>query len=181
MNTHINIHLVKSKTDLRVTYRDGRFLQIKKLRGTLDATMTKYIGYVIPPQESDLKAFITANLDKVVYTTEAVKSKTLLTQFTDVWFVFFRKENNGISPKHVGVETNALKAIITHFKRINNGDEAAALANWNLLLENWSELSEFHQKQMDLKYINSKLNVIIREIIKNNGDNTSGTNGSVSL
>lgn len=181
MTTHYNINLVKTNTDLKLTYRDGKFQNLKHLRGVFDAVMIKYIGFVIPPKESDLDAFILAEKGKVIYTSEVKKTVSIFSQFNAVWFVFFRKENSNIEPKFTGADGRALNQIISHFKSINNGNEAAALANWNLLLENWSELSEFHQKQMDLKYINSKLNVIIREIIKNNGGNASGTNGSVSL
>tara|TARA_R110002126_G_scaffold78629_1_gene195635 strand:+ start:15687 stop:16232 length:546 start_codon:yes stop_codon:yes gene_type:complete len=181
MNTHHNIHLIKTKTDLKVTYRDGRFLQIKKLRGTLNAEMIKYIGYVIPPEEKDLDAFIQANKAKVIYTSEKKAPVTLYSQFNTTWFAFFRKQNNNIPPKFTAADGNALKQIISYLKEINGGNETAALANWNLLLNSWDSLSDFHQAQTDLKYINSKLNVIIREIIRKNGNNTSGDNSSVSI
>ncbi len=181
MTNHYNIQLVKTNTDLKLTYRNGKFQNLKHLRGVLDAVMVKYLGFIIPPKESDLQAFILAEEGKVIYTLEVKNPKTLLTKFKDCWTVFYRKENNNISPKHEGAETNALKSIIIYLIRINNGDEGAALANWNLLLSKWSELSEFHQKQMDLKYINSKMNVIIREIIKNNGSSVSNAGGSVSI
>jgi hypothetical protein len=106
---------------------------------------------------------------------------SLFSQFNSAWFAFFRKENNNIDPKFTGADGASLNQIIIYLKRINNGDEAAALANWDLILSNWDELSEFHQKQVDLKYINSKLNVIIREIIQNTGGNTSGDHGSITL
>lgn len=181
MTTNYNIHLVKTKTDLKLTYRDGKFKKIEHLRGVLDANMTKHLGVVIPPKESDLTAFVLEMNGKVIYTSETKKPVSIFSKFNSAWFNFFRKENNNIEPKFTGADGKALNQIISHFKSINNGDEDAALANWNLLLENWSELSEFHQKQMDLKYINSKLNVIIREIIRNKGVNSSGTNSSVSL
>ena len=181
MTTNYNIHLPKYKTDLKLTYRDGKFKKLEHLRGVFDAKMIKHIGVVIPPKESDLTAFVLELNGKAVYTTEKKKLQTLFSKFNAAWFAFFRKENNNIEPKFTGADGKALNQIIGHFKSINNGDEDAALANWSLLLSNWSELSEFHQKQTDLKYINSKLNVIIREIIQNNGGNTSGANGSVSL
>ena len=181
MTTHYNINLVKTNTDLKLTYRDGKFQNLKHLRGVFDAVMVKYIRDVVPPRESDLEAFILSEKGKVIYTSEPKKPQSLNSKFSGAWFAFFRKENNNIDPKYTGADGKALNQIITYLKNINNGDEAAAIANWNLLLDNWSELSDFHQAQTDLKYINSKLNVIIREIIKNNGGNTSGTNGSVHL
>lgn len=182
MTTHYNIQLVKTQTNLKLTYRDGKFKKLEHMRGILDHNMIKHIGIVIPPKESDLNAFMAAMEDRAIYTNESAnKVASLFSQFNSAWFAFFRKGNNQIDPKFTGADGIALKQIINYLKSINNGDEAAALSNWNLLLKNWENLSEFHQKQTDLKYINSKLNVIIREIIRNNGTDTSGTNGSVSI
>lgn len=182
MTSHYNIQLVKTSTDLKLTYRDGKFKKLEHLRGIFDQTMIKHIGLVIPPQESDLNAFMEAMEGRAIYTDVlANKVVSVFSQFNSAWYAFFRKANNQIDPKFNGADGKALKEIINYLKSINNGNEAAALANWNLLLDNWETLSKFHQKQTDLKYINSKLNVIIREIIENNGGNTSGPNGSVSI
>lgn len=181
MTTHHNIHLVKSKTDIKVTYRDGKFKKLEHLRGKLDQVMLNVLGRAVPQQEKDLPTFIEGWKGKVVYTTQEKKIVTIYSQFNSAWFQFFTKENN-IPPKFTAADGKALKQIINYLTSINNGDEAAALGNFNLLLNNWHELSEFHQKQIDLKYINSKLNVIIREIVRNTGTgNATATNGSVSL
>lgn len=180
MTTHYNIQLLKTKTNLKLTYRNGKFINLKHVRGLFDAKIIKHIGLVIPPKQSDLNAFIQTMEDRAIYTEELKSPKSMHVKFKDVWYAFFRKENS-IDPKFTGADGKALNQIISYLKDINNGDEDAALANWQLLLDNWGELSAFHQKQVDLKYINSKLNVIIREIVKNKGGNTTGTNGSVSL
>ena len=180
MTTHHNIELVKTATHLKLTYRDGKFKKLEHLRGVLNAEMMKHIGSVIPPKESDLNEFIKSMVGKAIYTSES-KVISLYSQFNAQWFTFFRKENNNLEPKFTGADGQALKQIISYLKKINNGDEVAALSNWKLLLYNWNSLSEFHQKQLDLKYINSKLNVIIREIIQKNGGNTSKSGRSVSI
>ena len=182
MNTHHNIHLVKTKTDLKITYRDGKFQNLKHLRGNFDANVIKHIGLVIPPKETDLNAFMQAMEGRVIY-TDLSESKvvSIFAKFNSEWFIFFRKNNNYIDPKFTGADGKALNQIISYLKDINNGDEAAAIENWKMILDNWKDLSDFHQKQMDLKYINSKMNVIIREIINNKGGNTSGANGTVRL
>lgn len=182
MTTHYNIALTKTNTDLKLTYRDGKFKKLEHLRGTITDEMMKYLGLIIPPKETDLNEWTSVMAGKVVYTNiTPQKSQSIYNQFNSVWFSFFRKENNGIDPKFTGADGLALKQIINYLKSINNADETAALANWNLLLDNWGSLSEFHQTQTDLKYINSKLNVIIREIIRKNGGNTSGDNNTVSI
>jgi hypothetical protein len=181
MTTHHNIQIIKTKTDLKVTYRDGKFRKLEHLRGSLDQTMLNALGKVVPQKESDLDAFVKGWDGKVVYTSEENKPVTIYSQFNSSWFAFFRKENNNIPPKFTAADGKSLKQIINYLISINNGNETAALENWNLLLNSWNSLSNFHQSQTDLKYINSKLNVIIREIIRNNGVNTSGDNSSVSI
>lgn len=181
MTTHHNIHIIKTQTDLKLTYRDGKFKKIEHLRGDLDEIAIKYLGVLIPPKEAELPEFIRQRAETVIYTSEAKKDKSIFSQFNSAWFLFYRKNNNYIDPKFTGADGSALKQIINYLKGINNNDEAAALTNWQLILDSWDSLSEFHQKQMDLKYINSKLNVIIREIIREKGTNTSGDNSSVSI
>lgn len=181
MTTHYNIHIIAFKIDLKATYRDGKFRKLEHLRGGLEQKVLNSIGRTIPKNEADFDAFKKEFKGKVVYTTQEKKIVTIYSQFNSAWFQFFSKENN-IPPKFTAADGKALKQIINYLTSINNGDEAAALGNFNLLLNNWHELSEFHQKQIDLKYINSKLNVIIREIVRNTGTgNATATNGSVSL
>ncbi len=182
MTKHYNIRLEKSETDLKLTYRDGKFRKLEHLRGVLDSEKIKYIGLVIPPKEVDLDEFIESMKGRVSYTSLSEnKIASIFSQFNSEWFEFFRKENDSLDPKFTGADGAALKQIITYLKQINNGSETAALANWKLLLSSWNSLSDFHQKQTDLKYINSKLNVIIREIIRNNGSNATGSDSSVTL
>lgn len=182
MTKHYNLHIIPSNTDVKITYKDGIFKKMEHLRGKLDKEMLKGIGKAIPKQENEIELFKEKFQRYLIY-SQIPENKviSIFSQFNSAWFAFFRKENNDLDPKFTGADGAALKQIIAYLKKINTGDEAAALANWNLLLDNWNSLSDFHQKQTDLKYINSKLNVIIREIIKNNGSNTSGNNGSVSI
>ena len=181
MTTHYNIHILKTKTDFKAVYRAGKFKGVHHSRGDLDHNQAlKYVGFLLPVRESGMNDFIKKHKDQAVYTNLSdAKPITVYTQFKNAWTLFFEKHNN-ISPKHEGAETNALKKIIAYLKRINNGDVFLALENWNLILSNWSSLSDFNQEQMDLKIINSRLNVIIRELIKNTG-NVTGTNRSVSI
>jgi hypothetical protein len=78
MTTHHNIHLVKSKTDIKVTYRDGKFRKLEHLRGKLDQVMLNIIGRAVPQQEKDLPAFVEGWKDKVIYTTQEKKNSHTL-------------------------------------------------------------------------------------------------------
>ncbi|MDB0603170.1 hypothetical protein PL373_18965 [Tenacibaculum maritimum] len=182
MTNHYNIEVLETSTHFKATYRDNKFRKLEHLRGKITIPMLKAVGRIIPLVEDSFAAYTIEFKDKVTYTSLSEnKVATIFSQFNTAWFRFFRTENNGLEPKFTGADGKALKQIINYLKGINNGNETAALANWDLLLNNWSSLSDFNQGQTDLKYINSRLNVIIREIIRNNGGNVTGTNGSVSI
>lgn len=161
MTTNHNIELVKTKTEFKLTYRDGKFKKLEHLRGVCDAKILKHIGLVIPPQETDLNAFMESMEGRAIYTTQVKGEKTLYSKFNEAWFAFFKKENQNRKPKFTGADGKALNQIISYLKEENNNDEAAALSVWNFILENWKHLPEFFKNNQDLKIINSKLNVII--------------------
>lgn len=172
MTTHYNIHIVKTKTDLKLTYRSGKFKKLEHLRGTLSDGYVKAIGNLIPPKESDLKSFIKGFEGKIIYTAlSATKVVSLFSQFNSEWFAFYSKENQGRKPKYSGADGVALKQIIKYLVEENQGDETAAIASWKFILENWKHLSDFYKKQQDLKIINSKLNVIITELANKHTSN----------
>ena len=164
MTTHHIIKLVKTNTDLKVTYRDGKFRKLEHLRGVLDQTMLDALGKIVPREESELTAFKTTFASKVVYTSEAMKPVSVYSQFFNEWTSFFMKENKGRKPKFTGADGTSLKQIIAYLIDENDKDEAAALSVWTFILENWKHLPDFFKNNQDLKIINSKLNVIIREL-----------------
>lgn len=180
MTTHYTIALINYKIDFKVTYRDGKFRKLEHLRGRLNQQLMNSLGKIIPQAENELSNFIVHFKGRVSYEKE-VKTQSSFNLFNSEWYSFYRKNNNYIDPKFTGADGAALKQIINYLTKINNGNQAAALKNWKLILNSWEDLSEFHQKQMDLKYINSKLNVIIREIIRESEGNITQSGGTVRL
>ena len=159
MTTHYNIHIISSKTDLKVTYRDNKFRKLEHLRGTLNQTMMNALGKVIPVKETDFDQFIATYKDRVTYTSEQTKPKTVYSQFLDEWYAFYNKFV-GLAPKFTGADGKALKQIIAYLKILGGTDQEALLL-WQLILSKWDTLDKFHQKKTDLKYINSQLNIIL--------------------
>lgn len=180
MTTHYNIHLIKANADFKLTYRNGKFRKIEHLRGKLNQTIVDAIGKAIPLEETRISEFNKIWFQKIDYTIEVKKEETILQRCTNTWFVFYKENHAEMSPKHTGADTNALKQIIKYF-RTHTTTEDEIHASWQALLDNWDCLTEFHRKQVDLKYINSKLNVIIKQIREKNGSVSTGANRSVSL
>ncbi len=80
-----------------------------------------------------------------------------------LYFEFYKKEEEGISPKFTDVDGANLKRIIKHLKTLGEGD---AVANFNAILSNWHLLGKWYSDKYDINIILKQLNQIIR-ILKN--------------
>ncbi len=170
MTSHYNITLLKTSTTLKVTYRNGKFKRVEHLRGVFTQEMLNAIGNVIPAKESDFSAFKSIFENRVDYIATQIKPKTLYGEFNATWFSFCNTLL-GVAPKFSGADGAALKQIISYMTSITDSEEHA-LALWQALLSNWDKLDKFHQNKIDLKYINSKLNILLNNV-KNNSSNTA--------
>ncbi|WP_158651257.1 hypothetical protein [Pseudotamlana carrageenivorans] len=178
MTQHYTIEIIDTDTHFKLTYRDNKFKKLEHLRGRFNSATLKQIGRIIPHTESNLKAFETLFKNKVLY-TKVVAEKSLYAKFLSEWYSFFERFT-GLPPKFTGMDGKSLKSIITYLTQIG-GNETEALALWQVVLSKWNTLKEFHKQNTDLKYINSKLNIILHEIKQQNNTFATGTNGSVQL
>ncbi|MBS9774996.1 MAG: hypothetical protein KGV59_07585 [Tenacibaculum sp.] len=164
MTHHYTIEIISKKLFFKATYRNNKFRKLEHLRGELDQEIMDAIGQTIPVNEDDIGDFNKKWFKRVNYQIEVkqAKSESLYKRFLDEWFNFYQ-QMNGIKPKFTGTDGKALNQIIGYFKQLTDTEDEA-LTGWQLILDNWEYLSDFHKKQVDIKYINSKLNVIITEI-----------------
>lgn len=179
MTHHYIIEIIKPELFLKATYRNKKFRKLEHLRGELDRSLMNSIGRAIPINEDELPSFNREFENRVNYQIEVPQQQSLYSQFLQEWFKFY-EDLTDLKPKFTGADGNALKQIINYLKKQSTND-GEALATWQLILDSWGELNEFHQQNTDLKYINSKLNVIIREIKQKKSTNLSGTNRNIEL
>jgi hypothetical protein len=102
----------------------------------------------------------------VSYTKDEHQTASLYTQFLDEWFGFYNCLY-GFPPKFTGADGKALKQIISYLQQVSAND-TEALSTWQYLLGNWQKMDEFHQRNTDLKYINSQLNKILQNAKRGN-------------
>lgn len=157
---------------LKLTYKNKRFLAVKHISGTFDEFVIRHLGAILPVYENEVTAKTTEYTGKVTYSLE-VKTKTLYTQFNEAWHLFYENTKQ-IPPKFTGADGKALKQIIAYLTK-TAATEQEALESWKHVLNNWHVLKEFHKQNTDLKYINSRLNIIIDEIRCANGIATDGS------
>lgn len=164
--THYHILLHKTDVTLKLSYRGGSFFRVERVKGKLTDSHIKHLGKLIPLLEVNLQEHYASFPD--VTLKALVKQKSQFSKFNAAWFAFYQNFA-GIPPKFGGADANHLKQIIAYLTQIE-GTEDAALNLWYALLQNWKNLSEFHQKNTDLKYINSSLNKILNELKTRNND-----------
>ena len=151
---------------LKLTYKKGELCKIELKKGGLNSQQYLQLGTILPPQEEDIRRYQEQWNGSVSYTKDEKQSVNLYDLFLDEWFAFYN-QLFGFAPKFTGADGKALKQIITYLTN-NSADEQEALATWQYLLQHWQQLDEFHQRNTDLKYINSQLNKILQNAKRGN-------------
>ena len=168
MTYTVTIHRTHSL--LKLTYKKGELCKIEIKSGGLNSQQYQQLGAILPPQEEDIERYQKQCNGSVSYTKDEQQTASLYTQFLDEWFAFY-KHLYGFPPKFTGADGKALKQIISYLQQVSNDVEA--LSTWQYLLSNWQKIDAFHQKNTDLKYINSQLNKILQNAKRGNSSATT--------
>lgn len=171
MTTHYTIYREKDGIKFKASYRGGRFFRVEILRGKLNEKGMAHFGSIIPPKESEMDRYRSEFAKHFIYTA-ITKKKSTYTQFTDAWFSFYDNYKE-IAPKFAKKDGHALKSIITYLTKVS-GSEPEALELWQVILGNWKQLDEFHQKNTDLTYIEGQMNKIISNVKRISKTGTGG-------
>ncbi len=165
---HYTLSITSKGADasFKISYRSGRFLKMEAKRQKMSDEQRGKLMTLIPQKESDI---LSINYEGVRLEQE-IKSKSLFTQFNELYFEFYERLNK-IKPRFNSTEGSALKSIIKHLTELST-DEQEALATWDAILKNWHKLEDFYSKQMELRQINSNINIILRQL--KNGTGKSG-------
>lgn len=178
MRTHYLIHSPTTGRTLKVSYDNGKFFRLEKMKGKLMGVKELMgIGLIVPPEEMQINDYI-KSFPKIEYTKLEAK-QSQYQQYVSAWFAFYQKYRE-MPPrfnKADGLHINQIKKYLT---RLSDQDQEG-LELFKLILENWHKLDQFHQDNTDLKYINSRLNPILNAIKKAGQAGTAGTDNSVSI
>lgn len=155
----ITIEILSTQAVILAEYARGKLKKITLQKGKFTAEQWQKIGMILPPTESEILSF--KNRLNGVATYEVLEEKkSLYAQFLNGWFDFY-ESFTGMKPKFSATDGKVLKEIIKYFQEVCHSEEQA-LQSWEFLLKNWHKLDAFHQKNTDLKYINSNLNKILQ-------------------
>ena len=176
MTTHYIIETPDKKTKVKVTYLNGDFKKFERLK-TKDLDMDYLIDIFehIPMFEFRFynalsEGFISNDRNYNIY-KQADKPKSYYQTYVSIWYDFYQNKFSGVKPKFTKADGQNLKQIIKYLNEISN-DEDQALTVWQTILSNWKSLDSFHQRNTDIKYINSQLNKIINNVKRINQKST---------
>ena len=169
MTYTVTIH--RTHTLLKLTYQKGELCKIEIKSGCLNRQQYQQLGAILPPREEDIERYQEQWNGSVSYREDVPEPLSLYGKFLDEWFAFY-KHLYGFPPKFTGADGKALKQIISYLQQVSAND-TEALATWQYLLSNCQKMDAFHQKNTDLKYINSQLNKILQNAKRGNSSATT--------
>lgn len=157
----ITAEIIITKAVIRLHYVAKRFKKLEIVKGKLSDRELEQVGRLIPPTLEDMEQYKKRFEHSVLYQPEEKKA-SIYKQFTDTWFRFY-EDYAGFKPRFNATEGKALKGIIKYLTDICK-DEDEACQTWEVVLNEWNKLDEFHQKNTDLKYINGNINRILDNV-----------------
>lgn len=178
MTTHYLIHSIKTGRTLKVSYKGGNFFRLELAKGKkLEKDELMIIGVAVPSHEAELEEY--QRTYKSLDYTKIEPKQSMYQQYVSTWFAFYQNFRQ-LPPRFNKADGMHINQIKKHLTRISDQDQEG-LELFKLILDNWHKLEEFHKDNTDLKYINSRLNVILNAIKKAGQAGTAGTDNSVSI
>jgi hypothetical protein len=119
---------------------------------------------VVPMLEKDIPAINEAFSERVHYEPldAATTPENLFKEMMASYFSFY-EDKTTLKPRINATEGQAMKAIIKHLTTLSPSPEEV-LAMWQQLLSNWSTLPIFYLSQMELRQINSNINILLNHL-----------------
>jgi len=151
-------------------YKNGKFHKVTHIRGKFNKDQFIQLMKVVPMVEKHLPIFRKYWSGKIEY-KELVKSKSLYTMMIDAYAYFYETETK-LKPVIDGVAGRAMKQLITKLKT-QTPDEDEVLAVFQTLLDRWCDVPEFYQNQMELRQINSNINILLKALKNGKSDSKS--------
>jgi hypothetical protein len=170
MIKHFTADIKKAKVTLKLSYRNNHFYKMEVIKGRLEPATLLIIGKAIPPNLNMFPTFNKYHEGKIDYLLLQEDSKSTYQKFVDTWFAFYN-DFMEIQPRFHGQDGKHIKEIIKYLKGQAKTEEGA-LELWQIILGTWRELDQFHKENTDLKYINSRLNVIINNVKRINQESS---------
>lgn len=163
MNEYL-LNITNYNTVYKLYYSKGKFKKLEHVSGKLPQLKHESLLKLAPQLEEAILILRTEYSGAIEWVyIQKKQSKSLFSELSKEYIDWYQ-ERFKIKPKFTGIEGNALKQIIKHLEEQCFGDEEQVKAIWNAILSKWNEQNTFYQGQIELRQINSNLNIILRTI-----------------
>ena len=123
-------------------------------------------------QHNSTQSTVIDNVNVKVNDTVNVKDNVIVKEITKRWFNFYENRTN-IKPSFDGVQGKSLKSIIKHIEKQQNPGQKTE-DTFQFILDRWNVLDDWLQSScLDLKILNSKINVVLDQIKNAKGNKKS--------
>lgn len=127
-------------------------------------------------KQTKAKKAVIDNVNVNVKDNVTVNDNVNVKEITKIWFEFYEKRTN-IKPSFDGVQGKSLKSIIKHIEKQQNEGQKTA-DTFKFILDRWNVLDDWLQSScLDLKILNSKINVVLDQIKNGKGNKKGFTEG----
>lgn len=167
----LKITIISSSATIMATYLSNKLKRIEFATGTLSVPEYHHVTEIIPRHLTELAEFERLYNEKIIYQKVEQKSKTIFKELMDQYHSWYLKRT-GIAPKIDGVSGKHLKQLITHLRK-QCMDDNEVIAVFATILNHWKELPDFYQSQMELRQINSNINIILNTLKNGKSDSKS--------
>ncbi|MCZ2393399.1 MAG: hypothetical protein LC105_06065 [Chitinophagales bacterium] len=166
----IILHIQTKGADavMEATYKNGRFHSLQHKRGNLSDKQFHSLMTVVPRYADQLEKFREKYQDRIIYTTEDNISPSLFQAMIESYFTWYH-QRTGIEPRINGTSGMHLNQIIAYLRKVSVDDTEVTLV-FKLILDRWDELPEFYRGQIEIRQINSNLNILLNHV--KNGTST---------
>jgi len=167
----IKMNIIKGDSVFLIHYKSNKFKKLEHKRGEVSKTQFSQLMRIVPPSPKMIDTYRRYFTGKVNYEEIVTISESLFKQMIDVYFRWYEIET-GISPKIDGVAGKAMNSMIAHLRK-QCADDQEVLTVFQQLLDRWCDVPEFYKNQMELRQINSNINILLKELKNGKSDSKS--------
>ncbi|MCO5230163.1 MAG: hypothetical protein M9958_03305 [Chitinophagales bacterium] len=171
----LTIHITSKGSDavFVATYQGKLLKRLERKRGTLSNAQWDALMKIVPPSPEQIDEYINRYFN-VQYERAEPTSQSLFATLLDIYTIWYQG-HSGITPRINGITGMHLNQCIAFLRKQSADDNEVQIVFENIL-NNWHKLPDFYQKQIELRQINSNLNIILNFLKNGQSDSKSKAN-----
>lgn len=171
----LTIHITSKGSDavFIATYQGKLLKRLERKRGTLSAPQWDALMKIVPSSPEQIDDYVN-RYSNVRYERAEQTNQSLFSTLLDIYATWYQSQT-GISPRINGITGMHLNQMIDFLKKQSADDNEVKII-FESIFNNWHLLPDFYQKQIELRQINSNINIILNFLKNGNSDSKNKAN-----